>query len=106
MKEMDEIEKIKIYTQCISLWGIPAQMFMVVEELSELIFTISKYGRGKANADNIAEEIADCRIMMNQLMAIVGVSEYQVKTKENEKMERLKGRIEEYRAQRKNRGKE
>ena len=105
-KEMDALEKAKIYTQCISLWGVHLQTLMVVEELAELIFTISKYNRGKATASDITEEIADCRIMMNQLMYLTGITEEQVKNKENEKMERLKGRVEEAREKRKNRCKD
>lgn len=104
-KELDELEQAKIYTQCISLWGIYPQMFMVVEELGELIVAVSKYDRQQATADDIAGEIADVRIMMKQLMHVVGLSENQVKEKEIIKMERLVQRIEKSREERKNRGK-
>jgi hypothetical protein len=103
---MDELEKTKIYAQCVSLWGIYPQMFMAVEELAELIFTISKFDRAQATSDDIAGEIADCRIMMNQLMHVVGLSENQVKIKEIEKMERLKERIAKDVERRKNRGRD
>ena len=104
-KEYDQLEQSKIYTQCISLWGIYPQMFMVVEELGELIVAISKYDRQQATADDIAGEIADVRIMMKQLMHVVGLSENQVNQKEIEKMERLVQRIEDYKEKRKMRGK-
>ena len=93
---MDELEKSKIYTQCISLWGIYPQMFMVVEELGELIVAVSKYDRQQATAEDVAGEIADVRIMCDQLMHVVGISEYQVKQIEIAKMERLKERIKKF----------
>ena len=106
LKEMDELEKSKIYTQCVSLWGIYPQMMMIVEEFAELLVAISKYDRAQANADDIAGELADTRIMMNQLMHIIGITESQVKEKEIEKMDRLKERIEKDLERRKNRGKD
>lgn len=105
-KEMDELDKAKLYAQCVSLWGIYPQMFMVVEELAELTFTISKFDRGQATAADIAGEIADVRIMMKQLMHIVGLSETQVMNKEIEKMERLKERVEKSLEKKRNRGKD
>jgi len=102
--EMDELEKSKIYTQCIALWGIYPQMIMVFEELAELIAAIAKYDRQRATADDVAGEIADVRIMMGQLMSVTGISENQVKEKEIVKMERLKERIAADLERRKNRG--
>ena len=101
---MDELEKSKIYTQCIALWGIYPQMIMVFEELAELIAAIAKYDRQRATADDVAGEIADVRIMMGQLMSVTGISENQVKEKEIVKMERLKERIAADLERRKNRG--
>ena len=102
---MDELEKSKIYTQCINLWGIYPQMLMVVEELGELIVAVSKYDRKQATSDDIAGEIADVRIMCDQLMHVVGVSEYQVKQKEIAKLERLKERIKKFKEDKENKRK-
>ena len=102
--EMDEVEKSKIYAQCIALWGIYPQMIMVFEELAELIAATAKYDRQRATADDVAGEIADVRIMMGQLMSVTGISENQVKEKEIVKMERLKERIAADLERRKNRG--
>lgn len=98
-KKMNKSEKTKIYSECISRWGVPAQTLMIVEELAELTFTISKYYRAQATTEDIAEEIADCRIMIDQLMYITGITEEQVDDKEKEKMERLKKRIKKSRVE-------
>ena len=51
-------------------YGKDAQIKMAIEEMSELTQALCKDFRGKANADIIAEEIADVEIMIQQLQII------------------------------------
>lgn len=51
-------------------WGAGAQTVMVFEEMSELQKELCKHSRGANNVDNIAEEIADVQIMLEQMMIL------------------------------------
>ena len=72
-----------IYERAIAAYGERAQLFKVLEELSELIHAVARYAAlpddplSDAGArvmdqslDHIAEEIADVRIMLDQLEMI------------------------------------
>lgn len=67
---------------------------MALEEMSELQKEICKNWRGKDNYDEIAEEIADVEIMLDQLKMIYGISERQVLKFRNDKVIRLKERLQ------------
>ena len=56
-----------ILLSAIELYGIPAQMDMCIEEMSELTKELCKNKRGRDNKDAIAEEIADVEIMLAQM---------------------------------------
>ncbi len=60
----------KIYKQAIETYGKESQIMMVFEEMSELQKELCKNLRGKDNKQEIAEEIADVTIMLNQLLII------------------------------------
>lgn len=78
----------------LELWGGEAQTLMVMEEMSELQKELCKHARGKDNRKEIAEEIADVRIMLDQmciLHACAGLAD----AFQEEKLARLQGRIEQ-----------
>ena len=54
----------------IEFYGKDMQLNICIEEMSELIKELCKVKRGKPNRDNIAEEMADVRIIMEQLSII------------------------------------
>lgn len=85
-------EKV-IFQDALRTWGKTSQVFMSIEEMGELIQALSKNFRGKENLDNIAEEITDVEIMIDQLKLIFDVekrcSEIRV-----EKVDGLKNRLE------------
>lgn len=58
----------EVYTAAIRTFGEEAQEGMAQEECAELIQAISKKHRGKKG--NIADEIADVEIMLEQLKII------------------------------------
>ena len=53
--------------EVIAFYGKDMQLNICIEELSELIKELCKVKRGIGNLDNIAEEMADVKIIMEQL---------------------------------------
>ena len=80
-----------LYT-AINEFGADAQIKMMFEEMSELQHALCKHLRGKNNEDNIAEEIADVQIMLDQ-MIILFECEQKAKMYYSEKIKRLADNI-------------
>lgn len=78
-----------IYKAALDLWGAEAQTLMAFEEMSELQKELCKHARGKDNREEIAEEIADVRIMLDQ-MAILHDCEELAGQYKASKVERLR----------------
>lgn len=75
-------------------YGAEAQTLMCFEEMAELQKELCKYERGANNTEHIAEEIADVRIMLDQ-MAILHDCEGLAANYKTAKLERLLNRLEE-----------
>lgn len=60
----------KILRGALNKWGAQMQMILTMEDLAELTKEISKHIRGFSNNEEIAEEIADVEIMLEQLKLI------------------------------------
>lgn len=88
---MDHFEKIKLYELAIRVYG-EKQLDMLVEECAELIQAIQKRKRGFNNVDNVAEEIADVEIMLEQCKILLG-NERLVLSKKQDKLKRLQGLV-------------
>ena len=71
------------------------QLDQAQEELAELIVAISKYKRNenKFTISNVIEEIADVNIMIKQVMMLLDIEEFEVKSEEIYKLNRLKKRM-------------
>lgn len=71
------------------------QLDQAQEELAELIVAISKYKRNenKFTISNVIEEIADVNIMIKQVMMLLDIKEFEVKSEEIYKLNRLKKRL-------------
>lgn len=84
---MDRVRE-KILRAAIEHYGAGVQRFKAVEELSELIRALARCD----DAENIAEEMADVRIMLDQLELIFGngqkVAQWEVR-----KLRRLDARV-------------
>ena len=76
----------------IKTYGKEAQTKMVLEEMSELQKEICKAWRGRDNIGNIAEEIADVEIMLDQLKLMLDIEE-EVGQYRQEKLRRLEQRL-------------
>ena len=80
------MKEIDILTAAIKVFGEKPQEEVAIEEMAELIQAISHKHRGRKN--NIAEEIADVEIMIEQLKVINGCTD-DVQKIRNEKVIRL-----------------
>ena len=83
----------EILENALMTYGAEAQILMVMEEMAELQKELCKNIRGKANVANIAEEIADVQIMLEQ-MTLLYDCEHAVQANREYKLMRLKSRIE------------
>ncbi len=89
----------KVYEDALRTWGAEAQIRMLFEEIGELMQAVCKAGRvknWKQRAEvwhNIAEEIADVKIMLKQMEILFDV-ENAVKDCERNKIARLVKRLE------------
>lgn len=88
-------ELIALCRESIELWGADFQLDMVIEECAELIKAIQKYRR-EGGAAPIVEEAVDVYHMIAQIHTIFPI--YSWEAYSNQKLERLKKRIEERRA--------
>lgn len=92
----------EIIEMAISAYGKDAQVLMAIEEMSELTKALCKERRVRDNddpctrqkiLDNIAEEIADVQIMLNQLRMIFRLNTESI---ESDKIKRLEDRLKGY----------
>ena len=86
-------ERRKLYKAAIEAWGVDAQQWMVVEELSELQEALSRLRRGRIGPEDVADEIADATIMLEQLQLMLGVEKLTQQCVER-KIQRLQRRLE------------
>lgn len=83
-----------IYRAALETFGAEAQTKMLFEEIGELMTAICQYSRGRDKVAHVAEEIADVRIMLDQ-MAVLFDCEAEVERQRRYKLRRLEQRIEE-----------
>ena len=92
---MTDMER-KTFCAALSRYGAQAQITMAFEEIAELQDVLCKFLRGRVDGDtlaNIAEEIADVGIMLDQ-MAIEFEVEDAVAEQRAHKVQRLRSRLE------------
>lgn len=88
--ELKEINEI--ITKAIETYGQDPQIWMTIEEMSELGNDLAKYRRNRVTKSDICEEIADVLIMCIQMSKIFG--EERVKQMFEDKLIRLKERLD------------
>lgn len=91
---MNTQEINKILTDTIYTYGEDSQIWMAIEEMSELSNALAKYRRNRVTNEDVCEEIADVAIMIIQLSKIFGpddVSDYFER-----KLDRLDKRLTKY----------
>jgi NTP pyrophosphatase (non-canonical NTP hydrolase) len=98
---MNKRESKKLYKEAIEKWGLSLQFGMLIEECAELIQAVNKVLRkGDSDVDtwhNLAEEMADVEIMIEQLKTVINWQnlEFLVSTAKHNKLLRLKSLLEE-----------
>ena len=92
--DINKTRENEILLSALTKFGDQAQTVMVFEEMSELAKELCKNMRGKDNRDAIAEEIADVRIMLDQ-MEILHDCAASVSRWRESKLHRLSLRLEE-----------
>ena len=70
-----KMNKRETYKRAIKYWGKELQIGMLMEEVSELMIAINRYRRGReTNKNKIAEEIADVKIMLEQIQVMFNIT--------------------------------
>jgi hypothetical protein len=92
MNKVTYEQRVLVYNKALYHYGEAIQLTVALEELSECQKEICKFLRGFGNAGNLAEEIADATIMLEQVRIIFGLNEL-VCQKMDEKVKRLEGRM-------------
>lgn len=89
------MNKEKLYNLAIETYGDEAQINQGIEEMAELIQAVNKFRRMRnpVTFDNIAEEIADVEIMMDQYKQIYGITENEIILLKKRKLDRLAKRL-------------
>lgn len=91
---MNPYEKRIIYEKAIRYYGEEHQLAKATEEIGELLTEIGRYMAGERNWSDILGELADVKIMLEQVQLILGFSYEDVEDKVTYKMGRLEGRME------------
>ena len=91
---MKRMTKDEILKSAIERYGNTSQLIVAMEEMAELTKELSKFLRGAHNEDAIAEEVADVRIMLDQLEIMFDCAEAAADYQAS-KVERLQRRLEE-----------
>ena len=87
-------EPTPLYLRAIAAWGAASQMDMLYEEIGELLTAIGHARRGRGTVADIAGEIADVRIMLDQLCVILECGDL-ADARKVEKLARLEARLDE-----------
>ena len=88
------MERSEILKNALKHYGANSQRIVAIEEMSELTKELCKVARCEENIAHIAEEIADVRIMLDQLQIMFDCSG-KVAEYEAAKVERLRKRLED-----------
>ena len=86
-------DESKVLQRALDTYGSLPQIVMVFEEMSELQKELCKYLRGKYSPANVAEEIADVEIMLEQMKMLFCCAD-DVRDGRRRKVARLKKRLD------------
>lgn len=86
--------QINVMLDALDHYGHDPQIDMAIEEMSELTKVLIKNRRGKENRSQIADEMADVYIMLEQLKFIFGIDETELKVNAEFKLRRLRERMD------------
>lgn len=86
------MNKVKLYNKLFERFGEQGQIMKASEEVLELATEIIRHANGTCNLEvskrNITEEMADVEIMMEQVRAILGITNDEVQKMKSYKLSR------------------
>lgn len=82
-----------VLNHAILKYGKDIQLDVAIEEMAELTKEIVKYKRGKNNHIELAEEIADVYIMLEQVKMACDITDHEVNIFIQQKIQRLKNKL-------------
>ena len=85
---MEKHDRLALYDEAITKWGVQAQTDMAFEELGELITALAQDKRGRVTKEELLTELADVTIMCEQLALFLGYEDYEKEI--DNKLERLR----------------
>ena len=68
-------DRKRVYEKAIAKFGCKMQATVAIEEMSEVIKEITKALRGELNREHLAEEIADAKIMLEQMTQMFNIND-------------------------------
>lgn len=74
---MEKTERRKIYENTLQKFGVENQLWMVVEEVGELLNAVGKMRRDRVTREDVITELADVTIMCEQIAQYVGWEDYE-----------------------------
>ena len=86
--------KMNLLKRAIDTYGVDKQIDMLIEECAELIVALKHMKRGRVAWNEVAEEMADVKIMIDQFHTIDTVSDA-IHNNEMIKLQRLEKRLNE-----------
>lgn len=86
-------QRAELYRRASERWGSYGQLRMLHEEIGELMVAVGHYHRERATKADVVSEIADVRVMLEQLVLMVGATEMEVYAEVQKKMARLADRL-------------
>ena len=67
---MEKEERLKLYDEAITRWGVGAQKEMAYEEIGELLTALARDSRGRTTTEELITELADVTVMCEQMAFI------------------------------------
>ena len=84
-----------LYDRVLASSSLERQSLHMCEEMSELGIAISHHIRGRVrDLDNVAEEMADVIIMIDEMRHLFGISRDELKTKLSAKLAKFRVKVE------------
>jgi len=88
---VSDTDRWELYEKAIETWGEQAQIDVLGEECSELSAEMSRVMRGRTDEEELAEEIADVEIMIEQMRRML--DESTIEKAKVQKLKRLRSRL-------------
>ena len=85
-----------VLEEAIRKYGYTAQVWMVIEELSELMKELCKLQRNQTDYNKLVDELADAFIMLNQLQLMLGITDEELQVAIHGKAKRLAEKLRDH----------